>query len=513
MTDPGKLIELDIKPRPRIIVADDEQAIASLIEDWLSDAFEVTIALNGKAAIQKAVWQRPDVILCDVVMPDMGGYEVARALQATPQTQGVPLIMMTAKNYDDSTVKMIKAEPNVLGFINKPFKPSELIKMIHAVMKGQRAFQAAGPGGDAAPAAPPVDLAAAAPVPPPATYETRMAARAEDRSGPPAPSAVSPAGKSVGAPAISPAGSLHGEESSAPRKSFAVRWVRALFRLFVWAVVAASVLGGVGEILCRWTEGAAGAGVFLPPIRPARHPALPYQFLPNARWREGDAFYQMNSWGLRDREFDLVASTAAFRVMLLGGTAAFGAGSPEQDLLARRLEKGLSTAGGPNLKIQVINAAFWAFSPEEQWAYFEKEGFQFRPQIVAWLVERRPAGYPSKEGLRRVASWGLFLPAPLGRIRLLRVLEWRLARGFPAEAPAPLGPLAAAATAFAGARGARLVLFVPRAELEVPPGAARVDVFWDKASNLPAEEVASFLAKSLAPLLSGQTSGPDVKAP
>ncbi|HND64842.1 MAG TPA: response regulator, partial [Elusimicrobiota bacterium] len=133
MTDPGKLIELDVKPRSRIIVADDEQDIATLIEDWLSDTYEVTVALNGKAAIQKAIWQRPDVILCDIVMPDMGGYEVARALQANPTTQGVPMIVMTAKNYDDSTVRMIKAEPNVLGFINKPFKPSELIKMIQSV--------------------------------------------------------------------------------------------------------------------------------------------------------------------------------------------------------------------------------------------------------------------------------------------------------------------------------------------------------------------------------------------
>lgn len=139
MPDPTKVIDLKTTPRAKILVAEDEQDIASLIEDWLSDIYDVTVALNGKTAVQKAVWHQPQAILLDVVMPDMGGYDVVRLLQGAPQTKTIPVIVMTAKNFDDSTIKMIKAEGNVFGFLNKPFKPSDLIKMLEVVIKGGRA--------------------------------------------------------------------------------------------------------------------------------------------------------------------------------------------------------------------------------------------------------------------------------------------------------------------------------------------------------------------------------------
>jgi len=116
MPKTGEVIDVNVQAKPKVLVADDEQDIASLIEDWLSETYDVTIALNGKTAVQKAIWHQPNVILLDIVMPDMGGYEVVRLLQSTPQTQDIPLIVMTAKNYDDSTVKMIKAEKKRLRF-------------------------------------------------------------------------------------------------------------------------------------------------------------------------------------------------------------------------------------------------------------------------------------------------------------------------------------------------------------------------------------------------------------
>jgi DNA-binding response OmpR family regulator len=57
-----------------------------------------------------------------------------------PRRKGIPVIVMTAKNFDDSTIKMIKAEGNVFGFLNKPFKPSDLIKMLEVVIKGGKAL-------------------------------------------------------------------------------------------------------------------------------------------------------------------------------------------------------------------------------------------------------------------------------------------------------------------------------------------------------------------------------------
>jgi CheY-like chemotaxis protein len=140
MTDPVKVIDLKTSARAKILVAEDEKDIASLIEDWLSEVYDVTVALDGKTAVQKAVWHQPQVILLDVVLPDMSGYDVVRLLQGAAQTRGIPVIVMTAKNFDDSTIKMIKLENNVFGFLNKPFKPSDLIKMLEVVLKGGRSF-------------------------------------------------------------------------------------------------------------------------------------------------------------------------------------------------------------------------------------------------------------------------------------------------------------------------------------------------------------------------------------
>lgn len=528
MTDPGKLIELDVKPRPRIIVADDEQDIATLIEDWLSDAYEVTVALNGKAAIQKAIWQRPDVILCDIVMPDMGGYEVARALQANPTTQGVPMIVMTAKNYDDSTVRMIKAEPNVLGFINKLFKPSELIKMIQSVMAGQRTFQATSSGGEAetpflvikapatAPDFPPRSAVGA--VPSPHSYETRLAARVEDRSesrmspgGSAVPNAVFTAGGRSGAP---PAfrGLASDDEPIGDRPSIVRRGAKALWGA-AWRLTLLGLgLGVFGEVLCRWTEGAIGEPVFLPPLRSARHKELPYQFEPNAQWASDGLVYRVNSWGLRDRDFPLVAPPDTLRVLLLGGTAAFGSRTADNNTLARQLENALRSSGvRPGQTLQVINATHWAFSPADQWAYVEKEAFQFRPQIIAWIIEPRSADLPSGRGLRKLAAWYGLARGPLAQSRLVSVLGLRAA-ALIGEAPAPsLDTLVKKAQAFSQSEGVRLLLWSSSALPSTPGGAVRLAFGGAGLPSLPSDAAARVAAGIVAVLRGDAPSVPAKK--
>lgn len=519
MTDPGRLIELDVKPRPKIIVADDEQEIASLIEDWLSDAFEVTISLNGKAAIQKAIWQKPDVILCDIVMPDMGGYEVARALQANPQTQSVPMIVMTAKNYDDSTVKMIKAEPNVFGFINKPFKPSELIKMINAVMAGQRTFQPTSiPMGGAPPsAAPPAPRAAAVPpaapmplgaaaAPPPATYETRLAARAEDHSGslftpsgPHVPPSVLSPGMPRSAPPRAPLPDRFPDDVDA-RPSLARRVIGALLGAAWRLALIGLFLAALGEGAARMTEKAAGEGVFFPEAHASRTPGIPYQFEPNSRWVRGDVVFSINSWGLRDREIPIEAGTQTFRVLLVGGTGVFGPRSADKDVLARRLENALRPAvTARGMSVEVINAAHWGFSPEEQWRYAEKEGFKFRPQSVVWVVEPRSA-VRSTKGLRFLTAWNAGLAGPLAESRLLRVLGLALADRLEDPPAAPLEGLIKGAQAAAQSRNSRLALFAADNLNPPMPGATKVDLSAARLGAAP-DDLARKIAEPLAALL------------
>lgn len=439
MPKPGEVIDVNVQAKPKVLVADDEQDIASLIEDWLSEKYDVTIALNGKTAVQKAIWHQPSVILLDIVMPDMGGYEVVRLLQSTPQTQDIPLIVMTAKNYDDSTVKMIKAEQNVYGFINKPFKPTDLLKMIERVSVKDRTFEP--PAASSAASAPP-----AAPAPPgrptsapaaPAPFRPKQSApdpalaqRAVDRSSgsiefkkPGSPPANPPRRRATD---LAPGGAGSPVMFDNRPRSRGESLFRFFSRLVMVGGVLLSGVAVVGEWTARKMEQQVGQGLFVPPIYPANrfNAFLPYQWLSSSTekrrvWKNGGVVYEFNQWGLRGDDLPLVGRDGVTRVLLAGGTFVFGRDVPHRDLLATKLENTLNQLipGG----YQVINAGLWQTSPEEQWAYIKNVGFNFKPAVVFWLVERREPETPSTEGLKWLADHRWMVEGVFGKSRLLRL--------------------------------------------------------------------------------------------
>jgi CheY-like chemotaxis protein len=117
---------VELPPKQLILVVDDEPSLQSLVFDTLSNEYRIISAYNGREGIQKAMNSKPDLILMDISMPDMGGFEALRILKDTPDTRSIPVMMITAQDFDPSTVQMIKSEPNVVGFINKPFRPKGL---------------------------------------------------------------------------------------------------------------------------------------------------------------------------------------------------------------------------------------------------------------------------------------------------------------------------------------------------------------------------------------------------
>ena len=134
------VLDIGWSERLSILVAEDEANIASLIKDGLSDYYDVILTPNGRTALQKVKWQKPAVILLDIMMPDMNGYEVVRALQSDPETATIPVLIMTARSFDDSTVQMIRNESNVRGFLNKPFRLDELRTKIKSILDGLDGF-------------------------------------------------------------------------------------------------------------------------------------------------------------------------------------------------------------------------------------------------------------------------------------------------------------------------------------------------------------------------------------
>jgi len=130
------VIDIGLHPveRKLILIVDDETALQSVLCDSLEADFRLVSAFNGREGLLKAEQVKPDLILMDVMMPDIGGYDANRILNSNPSTRHIPVIVMTAQNFDDSTVQLIKQESNVVQFLPKPFRPKLLREIVNKVL-------------------------------------------------------------------------------------------------------------------------------------------------------------------------------------------------------------------------------------------------------------------------------------------------------------------------------------------------------------------------------------------
>jgi DNA-binding response OmpR family regulator len=116
-------------PSLRILVADDDAVILRLIEINLSlEGFDVELSERGEDAIARAKERRPDLILLDVMMPGMTGWECARALKDDPETAGIPIVFLSARTQEEDRRR--GEELGVAAYVTKPFDPGELVSTI-----------------------------------------------------------------------------------------------------------------------------------------------------------------------------------------------------------------------------------------------------------------------------------------------------------------------------------------------------------------------------------------------
>lgn len=114
-----------------ILVVDDEKRILSLLQAYLEQqGFLVTTATNGKEAIFIARHEKPDLIILDIMMPEMDGYEFMRQHRKERET---PIILLTAKVEEDD--KVIGLELGADDYVTKPFSPRELTSRVRAVLR------------------------------------------------------------------------------------------------------------------------------------------------------------------------------------------------------------------------------------------------------------------------------------------------------------------------------------------------------------------------------------------
>jgi len=133
--------------KTRILAVDDNHSIVRLIEALLQkEGFEVLTAFDGLEGLQKAREERPDLIILDIVMPRMDGYEVARLLQDSPDTAAIPILMLTVKGQVDDPglnddaletgiqERMDGYEAGAIEFLSKPIKARELLDRVKALL-------------------------------------------------------------------------------------------------------------------------------------------------------------------------------------------------------------------------------------------------------------------------------------------------------------------------------------------------------------------------------------------
>jgi two-component system alkaline phosphatase synthesis response regulator PhoP len=113
----------------RVLVVDDEMYILNILDFTLGhEGLEVINAANGEEALRKAVDLVPDLIVLDVMMPKIDGFEVCRALKAKEETSDIPVILLTTKDRDVDRKKGRDAGADY--FMTKPFSPGRLAEKV-----------------------------------------------------------------------------------------------------------------------------------------------------------------------------------------------------------------------------------------------------------------------------------------------------------------------------------------------------------------------------------------------
>ena len=119
--------------RRRVLVVDDEEDIAELISFNLRGAgFDVVTAGDGAEALLRAAETRPDIILLDVMLPEMDGFAVCEMLRRSPENAHTPVIFVTSWSSEDARV--LGLEFGGADYVVKPFSPKELVLRVRAVL-------------------------------------------------------------------------------------------------------------------------------------------------------------------------------------------------------------------------------------------------------------------------------------------------------------------------------------------------------------------------------------------
>lgn len=117
----------------KILVVDDEESIRLVVSFTLEQAgYAVETSANGDDCLEKVYSFNPDLVLLDLMMPMLDGWEVLRLLRSNPETAGIPVILLTAKG--EIRDKMFALQQGATDFVTKPFSKEELLERLAQVL-------------------------------------------------------------------------------------------------------------------------------------------------------------------------------------------------------------------------------------------------------------------------------------------------------------------------------------------------------------------------------------------
>ena len=118
--------------KKRVLIVDDDSLILEVLRAILDlEEFDVLTAPDGETALRLVNEGAPDVVVCDVMMPGMDGYEVCRTIKNDPLTASIPVVLLTARDLEDDHLRGRDAGCD--AYLTKPFSPLELIEELGAL--------------------------------------------------------------------------------------------------------------------------------------------------------------------------------------------------------------------------------------------------------------------------------------------------------------------------------------------------------------------------------------------
>jgi len=118
--------------KKKVLVVDDEPSIVSFLTKMLSNDYTVYKAKNGQEAVDSAKKLKPDLMIMDIMMPEMDGYTACSLIKSDPSTRGIPVIMLTGVGFDLNKEMALRLGAN--AYLTKPFSLIDLKKTIDSLI-------------------------------------------------------------------------------------------------------------------------------------------------------------------------------------------------------------------------------------------------------------------------------------------------------------------------------------------------------------------------------------------